>query len=171
MRKFATLLFLALATTIVSHADEVEDQMLKAAQQCSDAGISKDWEALANFMPPSIVDSMGGSEQLIAASKATDQKMTADRFILRKATVSKPLQKKEINQTIYTIIPQQLMIEVPQGTLRHKGYMLGISKQPYRVWHFMSVTRSNETDLKGMFPDIANGFVFPTHEKPVLDPK
>lgn len=35
----------------------------------------------------------------------------------------------------------------------------------------MSITRSNEADLKKMFPGIAEDFKFPVHEKPVMQPE
>ena len=168
MRILTAVAFAAIST-VCSHADEVEKKMLEAAQQCSDAGITKDWDAVVKFMPPIVIEMSGGKEQVIAAAKAADQQLAADGFTVQKATVSEPIRKKEINGTMYAIIPQQLSISIPQGKLRHKGYMLGISKQPYGTWHFMSITRGSEPQLKQMFPDIAADFEFPAPEKPELD--
>lgn len=168
MRTLAAIA-VAFLSTVCSQADEVTKKMLEAAQQCSDAGITKDWDKVAKFMPPVVIEMSGGKDQVIAAAKAADQQLAADQFTVQNATVSEPVRKKEVNGTMYAIIPQQLSIKVPQGMLRHKGYMLGISKQPYGTWHFMSITRGSEPQIKQMFPDIAADFEFPAHEKPVLD--
>lgn len=88
-----------------------------------------------------------------------------------KVVVSKPVQRKEIKGTIYAVIPQELTLKVPPGLLHQKSALLGISKSPRGVWYFLPVTKTSETQLMEMFPDMLGEIILPTPEKPVLEKK
>lgn len=150
------------------HAAELDTSLLESAQKCGDAGIAKDWEKIVAYMPPRIVEAMGGKAAVVEATCKATEEMAKQGVAVTKAKPFKPVEKKEINGTIYAVIPQEIEMKVPQGVLRQKAFMLGISKPPGTVWHFVSITRDNEKDLMEMFPDLLGGIVLPSPEKPIL---
>jgi len=169
--RFLILSFIWIAITHHAHCDEVEKAMLEAAQKCGYAAIAKDWEAVAACMPPTIVESMGGKDVVIDASKKAYEKMATDGVVIIKSTVSKPVQRKEIKGNIYAVIPQQLTLKVPPGLLHQKSALLGISKSPGTVWHFLAITKASQTELMEMFPDMIGEMVLPKPEDPILERK
>ena len=119
-------------------------------------------------MPPQIVEAMGGKAVVMDATRKANEEMAKQNVVVNKAKALKPVQKKEIKGTIYAVIPQEMEMKIPQGVLRQKAFMLGISKTPGTVWHFVSITRNNAKDLMEMFPDLLGEIVLPELEKPVL---
>jgi hypothetical protein len=167
--KLLSTIICSILCTATLHAADLDEAIMKEAQKCSDAAVAKDQEKTCAYMPAEVVQAMGGKEAVAASLKQASEYMSSKGISIVSSKVSKPTTRKEIKGTIYAIVPQEIVMKIPQGTLRQKAHMLAISKAPGSDWHFISITKETSTGIMELYPDLLGEITMPLIEKPVLE--
>jgi hypothetical protein len=169
--KFLLIPFACLLMNQICLADETEEKVMKEAQKCADATVAKDWDRAVAFMPASFIEKAGGKEKLKEELKQAELQMAAKGLTITKVVIGKPVQTKDIKNTIYSMVPQTTTLKVPDGVLTHKAYLLGVSKDGGASWCFLDCSLLDGKNMMEMFPDAAGEISIPKKEMPVLEKK
>src|SRR5215203_4855435 len=79
------------------------------------ATVSGDFEKVADFTYPKVVEAFGGKEKMVAVLKSDAAQMKAEGFELTAMTVGAIKQIAKIETEIFAIIPLKIIFKSPEG--------------------------------------------------------
>jgi hypothetical protein len=135
-------MMLLLGASVALAADDAGMKaLIKAqAQEIHDAMSKDDFTKIADLTYPALVKEMGGREKMIAVMEAGIKKMKAGGFGYIPSTVEEPSEIVKGGDELFVIVPYELKMKIPDGTMRQKTYLIGISGDEGKSWTFLSGT-------------------------------
>ena len=164
-----TALFL-IAAPPAGQAEEPVEAARKQAQAAGDATRKKDIDALLFFTYPPVLEMMGGkakAKEIILKGMADMEKQG---FRIGPTTAHRGEQLIKGKDALYCLVPLDLEIVSPQGKLRTRSFMLGISKDGGARWTFVSGSQLTPEMMRKLFPDVADKIKIPPQKGPELVP-
>jgi hypothetical protein len=158
MKKLSlTAIMILLGTSVALGA---EDAAMKAviktqAQAINDAMEKDDFAKIADLTYPALVEKMGGREKMIAVMEEEIKKMKAAGFGFIPTTMGEPSEVVKGGDELFVIVPYELKMKTPDGTMRQKTYLIGISGDEGKTWMFLSGNpdRKMRNQLLPKFPE------------------
>jgi hypothetical protein len=144
-------------------------KLIKAkVKEINDAVIKEDYVKVADLTYPGVVEMAGGRDKLIAVMKSGLKEMKSQGVTFQSGTVDEPSDIVTAGAEQYVVVPFMLTLKVPQGKLRQKSFVIGVSKDKGKTWTFVN----GDLDLKQVkqiLPKLPEKLKLPERQKPVLD--
>jgi hypothetical protein len=153
----------------VAPEDNPEKVAKSKANEVVQATIKGEYDKVADFTYPKVVEMMGGREKMISVMKTAFKEMKAKGFETRSVKVGDPSPLVAGNTEVYTIVPFTLEMKVPGGSAIGKSFLLGISADKGKTWTFVDGSGiSTEKKKKKLLPHLPEELKLPKPEKPVF---
>jgi hypothetical protein len=166
-RTSLALLAFAVSAKLAS-ADPQTEQIRKLAAENSAALTSGNYARLVDLTYPKVVEMIGGRGS---------EDMKAHGSAVLGAEVSEPKEVVAAGDKQFAIVPMTVRVQVPEGTLRSKGFLFAISEDRGKTWTFIDgggITKEpgkEREKLAQVIPDFPTQLSLPAPESPVLEPK
>jgi hypothetical protein len=161
---------LALAALLTSQADDRIATAHEQASRCAEAVITGEFETVVDLTHPKIIGMLGGREKMIATMKEGLEGLKKRGITMKESKAEKPEKLAKSGDSLYCVVPTTNVIEVPQGTLTSKAFLVGLSSDEGKTWTFIDGAPGAEK-IRELFPDIPAELKLPEREKPTLEPK
>ena len=168
-----TLLIMLLAAAAAGQTrlgEEAAARLQTQADECGRAFIEGDFERLADYTHPKVLEKVGGRAGMIAFLQKSVGEMKAEGFNIISYVNAAPTQVLTVGRQTYAILPATLKARVPQGVLASETFMLAVSADGGRNWKFVSGSVADSAKLKLLFPAAAGRLKLPAQRPPVLEP-
>jgi hypothetical protein len=170
IRLASSLILLALCLSAGAAEDKPESVAKRKANEIAQATVKGDFDKIADFTYPKVVDQMGGREKMIGAMKIGFNEMKSRGIEFRSAKVEDALPLMAGGSEVFTVVPFTLEMKVPGGRTTMKSFLLGISADKGKTWTFLdgSGIGKDETMAKRLLPNLPKELKLPKTEKPVF---
>jgi len=142
----------------------------KQAELMANAFKQNDFKALAKTTYPAIVKSMGGSAKMEAYLQKGLKEMNARGISFQSVTIGQPGRSLIFNKETQCIVPETIIMKMPEGNLKSIGYLVAISADGGSTWYFVDSSGHNIEELRKMLPNLSPKLAIPARQKPVLLP-
>jgi len=175
-RTSIALIAVAICTQF-ANADPQTEQIRKLAAENSAALTSGNYARLVELTYPKVVEMIGGRDKMIETLRKGTEDMKAHGNAILGAEVSEPKEVVPRGDKQFAIVPMITRMQVPEGTLHFKGFLIAISEDRGKTWTFIDGAGlvkepgKEKEKLAQVLPDFPPQLSLPTPEQPVLEPK
>ena len=175
-RTLLTLLAIAACTQFAS-ADPQTLRVRELAAENSAARASGNYGRLVDLTYPKVVEMVGGRDKMIETLRRGSEDMKAHGTAILGADVSEPKEVVTSGNKQFAVVPMTVRVQVPDGTLRSKGFLIAVSEDHGKTWVFIDgagITKElgkEREKLAQVLPDFPTQLSLPAREQPVLEPK
>jgi hypothetical protein len=122
-----------------------------------------DFERLADFTHPKVVELMGGREKMAEFVRKGMADMKTQGFeTLSYTPAAEPTQVLREGRTLYAILPARLRMRTPDGVVFvSESFMIALSGDDGKNWKFVSGATADATRLKILMPEVADKLKLP----------
>ncbi|MBS1740268.1 MAG: hypothetical protein JST88_06975 [Bacteroidetes bacterium] len=163
---FGTMRFLFTSLLLIfSTLSFAQNKVKEQAKQMANALLQKDYASYINYTYPSIVKEMGGREKMISAIENQMKSMepTAQILSIDFGQPSSVIQERE---ELQCTIPQQMVLQTPQGKVQTQSTLIGISKDEGNHWYFVDIGDRDLNAVRTSLPNISRKLILPKPEPP-----
>jgi hypothetical protein len=175
-RTSLALLALAVCAQLAS-ADPQTERIRKLAAENSAALTSGNYARLVDLTYPKVVEMIGGRDKMIETLRRGSEDMKAHGSAILGTEVGEPKEVVTAGDKQFAIVPMTVRVQVPDGTLRSKGFLIAISEDRGKTWTFIDgagVTKEpgkEREKLAQVIPDLPTQLSLPAREPPELESK
>ena len=173
-----SLILIAIAVCAqLASADPQTERVRALAAENSAALSSGNYARLVELTYPKIVEMIGGRDKMIETLRRGSEDMKAHGSAILGAEVSEPKEVVTANDRQFAIVPMTVRVQVPDGTLHSKGFLIAVSEDHGKTWTFidgaglMREPGKEKEKLAQVLPDFPPQLSLPSREQPVLEPK
>ncbi|WP_010585764.1 hypothetical protein [Schlesneria paludicola] len=164
--------FLAImsACSIVQAADDASIKKLVKAnvEELNAALLKEDFAKAVSLTYPKLVKMAGGTKSLIESMESGTKSMNAMGISISSVVTNEPSGLLKSGNDLYTVVPFTLKMTVPNGTMRVKSFVIGVSSDQAKTWTFVNGDIEDEA-LKQVLPDLPKELKLPPKQKPQLE--
>jgi hypothetical protein len=165
-RLFASLLFVSLFAVATVAQEQLGEEAAKRLQsQAEESGrafLEGNYERLADYTYPKLVELIGGREKMIEVVRKGVEGMKAGGFVPLSSAPSAPSQVLRAGRRTFAIVPLKFKMRAPSQVLVSDSFMIAISEDEGKSWKFLSGASVDEEKLKVILPDAAGKLKLPT---------
>jgi hypothetical protein len=166
MKRIAyTILF---AVTCQAFAQGDTSKIKQEAQRCANALLTSDYERVVAYTHKRVIAGVGGRETMIAKLKAGTEQMRAQGISFTRVEIGEPQKPRKIGEWFCALVPQKIVMKVPDGRLEQESHLLGISEDEGKSWVFLDVGPISKEQLSQVFPEFNGKIELPEKQKPVF---
>lgn len=168
-----TLLVLFLICPFFSKAQQSENTQQRAkiyatANAMGKAFVAKDYETMIDYMYKPAVEKLGGRDSLLSVMKLSLKQMANQGMVLNAITFGLPTDIKSCNNSLQSIISQQITLTTPMGKVQSTASLLAISENGGDNWFYIDVTQKDIDQLVMLVPKICEDLEIPAWKEPVF---
>lgn len=149
-----------MTVTVVGQAEKVAPAtpekypaLFVQARALGDATVAKNFETVADFTHPIIVEKAGGRSRLIELSKRTFEQMETESGIKLVAFRVGPMdQEVKVGSEIFVLLLTTVVMQASDVRFESDGSTVGISSDNGSSWKFVNGYR--QTGFDALFPDV-----------------
>jgi hypothetical protein len=175
-RTLLTLLAVAVCAQLAS-ADSQTQRIRMLAAENSRALTSGDYKRLVDLTYPKLVEMIGGRDKMIEILRTGTEDMKAHGSAILGAEVSEPKEVVTTGDKQFAIVPMTVRVQVPDGTVRSKSFLVAVSEDRGKTWTFIDGAGLHKTSgqeretLTQILPAFPAQLSLPAWEPPVLESK
>ena len=118
--------------------DQTQKALVKSkAGEIARAMTKGDYVKVAELTYPKVIDVMGGLEKASSLMQQEMKKLEANGFRVIAVDIGEPGEFITADKLTFVVVPSTTVTALPGGKELSKGYLLGISTDPTRTWHFV----------------------------------
>jgi hypothetical protein len=130
--------------------------------------LSKDFKSFAKYTYPKILDMLGGEEKMIATLENGSKEMEAQGMGILSVTVGEPSAIITAGKELQCTLPETLEMKVPNGKLKTKSTLIGISNDNGKNWYFIDTSGKDIKTLQQALPNLSGELVIPVQGQPTF---
>jgi hypothetical protein len=138
------------------------------ANKLIEATLKKDYNTLASFTYPKVVEMMGGKEKMIQTIQTGMQKLSDQGFTVQKGVIGSPGKFYKAGKEIHCLLPETITMLTKEGKLLSKSNLLAITQDGGSNWYFLDVNSSTINFVPKLFPQFNKKLVLPEPAEPEL---
>jgi hypothetical protein len=163
-------LFTILLAAIVTHvlAADSSPGIRMEAQKCANALLTNNFEGVLAYTHKRVVAGIGGKEAMLLTLKRGTEQMRAQGISFTRVEIGDPQKPKKVGDWLVALVPQKVVMKVPDGYLDQESYLLGISEDEGKKWAFVDVGPISQEQLTKAFPEFDGHITLPEKKKPVF---
>lgn len=142
--------------------EEAAGRLQTQAEESGRAFVEGNFERLADYTHPKLVELIGGREKLVEFLRKSVEEMKADGFVPLSSAPAAPAQVLRVGRQTYAIVPLKFKMRAPRQVLVSDSFMVAVSDDEGKNWKFLSGASLDETKLKMLLPDAAGKLKLPT---------
>jgi hypothetical protein len=177
MQRLLLALMVVAACAQLANADPKTERLRTLAAEDSAAITSGNYARLVDLTYPKLVELMGGRDKMIEMLRRGAQDMKAQGSVILGAEVAEPKEVVTVGDKQFAIVPMIVRVQVPEGTLRSKGFLIAVSEDRGNTWRFIDGAGLHKTQggereaLAQILPGFPTQISLPSWEPPVMEPK
>lgn len=117
------------------------------------AMIAGDYKTLVNYMYPKAVQMGGGKEKMIALVTNGMQQMKTQGITFESVKVDAPGKFYKAGTEIHCLLPETIILQLPNARIASHSSMLGISSDGGKSWSFLDMNNSSAAQVKQILPN------------------
>jgi hypothetical protein len=161
---FLLVLLLASAPAFVFSQDP-SAAIKEQAGKCAKALLTGDFETVAVYSHKRVLEILGGKEAMIEILKRGSEGMKSKGVAIEDVTLGEPEKPRKIGEWLVSLVPQKILIKLPEGHIEQESHLLAISEDEGKNWTFVDV--NNRAKLETAFPELAGKIELPERKPPV----
>jgi len=171
LKRILTVISINVSLVLSAHSQEIDTNKLKTqATEMAESFVKEDYATVAKYTYPKIVELMGGKENMIAVLTKGMKDMKDNGFNFNSVSVSLTPLKAKAGKEIHAIVAETIVMSVPGGTLTSNSYLLAITADEGKHWHFVDTARMTDMDkIKAIFPDYNPELKIPKKDPPIFN--
>jgi hypothetical protein len=151
--------------------DSIQESSLSAqANKMAKAFINADYKAFVKYTYPKAVLMLGGEAKMIETLEKGLQEMNNQGFYFKSVSIGEHLEVAKAGNEVHTFVAQKLQMDVPNGTLIANSYLLAITKDNGKTWHFIDSSPLTKANIKELLPNYNLSLNIPAKQKPIFTP-
>jgi len=162
---------LGAAHAIGATSTEMSDAATRAGNAMYDAFRKGRMEEFVSYTYPTLVEQMGGREEMIADLKKGRADMADNGFRFVSCTVAPPIQIVQAGSQLHAVLPLKQVLAAPRGELHVAGHLLGVSSDGGKTWTFMDAVEMTPETVRQVLPDFNPELELPPKTEPTFVPK
>jgi hypothetical protein len=167
------IIFGCLFLTFKLSAQTAEEGLLKTLKQdatvMTDAFLKRDFKKFGTFMHPQLMALMGGDSVLFRALDTQLKDMEKMGYVIESITTGTPMLPWVLcKNSVQTILPQQMIVKTPKGTLQMNANYWVISENNGKSWYFADTSNFEPYVFRQYFLDICPDLKIPEKTEPIL---
>ncbi len=137
------------------------DNITKQGNELCKAMVTQDYETLAKYTYPRIVEMMGGKKQMIATVAGGMQQLKSQGIQFKEVSIGEPEKIYTAGKEIHCLVPQTIISDVQGTEDKRTTYLLAISKNKGKRWYFVDATNLDNTNVKNLLPEFNDDMKLP----------
>lgn len=168
MTKRRGIVLTILLASSICNAQTGVDELLRRARESGDALIRGDFNKLVDLTYPKLVELIGGRARMVSLLKTRRKEMKTQGNEFSSVSVHQPKETVSIGTRTFAIVPFTLKLNVPEGTLIHETFLIGISEDRGVTWTLIDGTNLDERRLRILLPDAGGKIILPERQPPLF---
>ena len=168
-----TLLMAFLAAGAFADTDSKKKEIVagikKHAEICSDAQLKLDFKTCLPYVPPRLMEFMGGKEGLMNTITQQSAELKRRGITINSVKIGTPDNPGEFEGLVAGLVPQEMVLTTPQGKLVCKSHLIAISENKGESWVFVDCAAINEEKLGILYPVLKGKIAIPATETRLAD--
>lgn len=128
--------------------------------------MAKNYPEYIKYVHPKIVAMMGGKQKMVTVLKKTMKDMEEKGISFIEMNCGEPSPVISTKATLQCVVPQHIQLKTEGGKLLTTGYLIAISSNNGKTWHFIDSSSKTLEELKETFPDLSSQIVIPERSQP-----
>lgn len=141
------------------------------ARQMSAALLKEDYVSLAKFTHPKVVQWAGGKVKIIQKVRQGTKEQKAAGFAITALSIETPTGWAMMGKEIVAIIPEVLTMRVPDGTMKARSFLVGVSSDKGAHWTFVDGAALDDNSVRKLFPHFPKSLKLPKKQPAVVNRK
>lgn len=160
---FITLLFAGLISLpSCKNADPSPTENLQAqAKQMAAAFLKEDFETVADYTSPSVLNLVGGKARMVEGLKASVTNMKTQGMNFSDISFGKPSGIVKHENELQATILQKTEINYSGGKMNSVSTLIALSQDEGKHWKFIDTSSKDEATIRQTFPNISAELKFP----------
>ena len=164
------LILLFLSSNLIVSQNQYATKISESGKKMSEAIIANDYETLADFTYPVIIEMMGGRTNMIQATEDAISQMRNQGYVVSKIKFGKPENIFDAGDELHCLMPQTLEIKNPKGTIINNSYLIAVSKNQGEKWYFVDTADLTNENIHKLFPNFNSELSIPMKKAPEFIP-
>jgi len=130
--------------------------------------LAKNYADYIKYVHPKIVAMMGGKQKMVTVLKKTMTDMEENGVAFIDMRCGEPTAIVATKTSLQSVVPQHIQLKVEGGKLLTTGYLIAMSSNNGKTWHFIDTSTKSVDELKETFPDLSSQIMIPAREQPAF---
>ena len=169
------ILFLAMAVMIMSSVNgqstdtsAAATNLKKSAEKMGSLFLEKKYEDYVGYIHPTLIKMSGGKEKMIEGTKKSIADLETQGFTINKIGIKDPSEIIKTTTEYQSVVPQELELKTNGGRVVSLSYLIGVSSDKGKTWHFIDAGGKTLEQLRQRFATLSDKLVIPEKTKPVF---
>lgn len=136
----------------------------KHAEACADAQRKLEFDKLIPYVPAKLLEFMGGVEGLTETMNEQMAEMKRREVTIESVKIGTPETPKDYDGLLAGLVPQEIILNSPQGKIATKTYLIAVSENKGGSWVFIDCIAINEQKLGILYPSLKGKLEIPKTE-------
>ncbi|HEY3405787.1 MAG TPA: hypothetical protein VGK59_20525 [Ohtaekwangia sp.] len=164
MKKYLIFIFLLSGPLVLAQGNN--QHVKEQAEATAKALIEDDYETLLKFTYPKVIELVGGRDQMISLIKKGKIEMKEQGITFEQVTIGEPTPIVTAGNEIHCLIPQTILMKVPNGKVRSESHLLAVSQNSGEHWFFIDTVKLNKDNIKMVVPNFNEALQLPDKKEP-----
>jgi hypothetical protein len=142
--------------------DPFRSRIINEAQSMANALVEKDYNKFIDYMPPRLIEEIGGRDTLLGIFKQGLPNGTS----IKKMTISNLSDTVICNNEIQCTLSETIEVIIKEGLMIYKSTLIGFSFDNGDRWYFIDCSKKTLEQLKSTFPNLSDRLVVILPSKP-----
>lgn len=152
-------------------ADPATDRVTQLAQECGDALVQGDYTNVVRLTHPTVVDGLGGPDKMIALLANGYAELKSNGLSFVSCKVERPHKASGSGSRLYAIVPEEIKINGPNGTLTKRSFVVAVGETNSESWTFVDGMNLNSQTVQVVFPDFPKDLQIPELAQTIIEQK
>ncbi len=135
--------------------EEIEISLTSEVSKMGKSLIDQDYETFVEYNHKTIVQSLGGKEQVKKMAKEAIDGLSSQGARIKDISLGQVLQSDKQGREIQAIIEQNTVILGNEGETSRAEKMLAVSKDMGQSWKFINLTGKTQQQILGFYPNFS----------------
>jgi hypothetical protein len=140
--------------------------IIEQGNKMAELFVKKDYQPYIKFCYPKLVVSLGGEQKMISTLKKLISKMESDGTSFLSLSLGEPLLPIAVGNEIQCVVPDTLIMKIPNGKIQALYAMIAISYDKGKRWYFIDTSGKNIEDMRKSYPNLSPKLFIP--EKKII---
>lgn len=147
---------------------EVRAALKKSAQTMVQLFSKENFEEYVKYVHPKIIQMLGGKEKMIEGLKISLNQMKNEGFTFKSISVGNPSKIISTQGELQSVLPQTIEMNNADGVLKTISYLIAISKDDGKSWHYIDTSDKNLEQIKRVFTTLSDDLIIPPRSQPTF---
>ena len=163
------LFFLSFLMPVVVGAVDLTPIIKREASKCASAWQRSDYEGIISYLPPRVIQQMGGRVVVLRELKAQFAEAKEYGVERMEAKLGQPSMPKPMGTWLTSLIPLTAVLHRSHLDLTQRTHALALSADQGKHWFFLLLHDATQAELNARFPEFKGKIIVPVDPAPEFE--